>query len=790
MSTKVEIKTFNGNRDFSLWKIRIEPQLGVLRSKPALSDFTLTKSILVVKSETKESESEDDETLSKKTEKVPDPIKFEQSDQAKNFIINHITDTVLLKVQHCVTAAELWATLNKLFMESSLPNRIYTQLRLYSFKMVDNLSIDQNTDEFLRIVAELGSLHIQVGEEVQAIMILNSLPPSYIQLKHTLKYGNKTLSVQDVVSSAKSLERELSEQKETIRAPGSTALYTVERGRSHTKNTQGQGKGHGRSNSKSRLTCLFCKKEGHVKKDCYARKRKLENEGKGEVGVITEKLVYSEALSMYDQEAKDKWVIDSGCTYHMTSRMDWFSEFNENETTMILLGDDHTVKLKESGSVKVNTRSGSIRVLKNVRFVPNLRRNLISTGTLDKLGYKHEGGDGKVRFYKENKTALRGDLVNGLYVLDGHTVVNEKCNVEGSNEKIELWHCRRGHMSLNNMKISAEKGLLEKKHIRDLSFCENYVMGKSKKLSFNVGKHITEEVLGYIHADLWGSPNVTPSLSGKHYFLSIIDDKSRKVWLMFRKTKDETFERFCEWKELVENQVNKKVKILQTDNGLEFYNLKFDEFCKQNGIERHRTCTYTPQQNGVTERMNRTLMEKVRCLLNESGLEEVFWAEAAATAAYLVNKSPASAVYHNVPEDLWLDKKPGYKHLRRFGCISYVHLDLGKLKLRALKGVFLGYPQGTKGYKVWLLDEEKCVISRNIVFNESQEYKDIRESSEQPVKDISDSKGYNEFQVSVKEHGECYKTGGVTIEEIDQESDSENTVTQEPLITSIDLSNY
>jgi len=109
----------------------------------------------------------------------------------------------------------------------------------------------------------------------------------------------------------------------------------------------------------------------------------------------------------------------------------------------------------------------------------------------------------------------------------------------------------------------------------------------------------------------------------------------------------------------VENQVNKKIKVLRTDNGLEFCNLKFDEYCKKNGIERHRTCTYTPQQNGVAERMNRTLMEKVRCLLNESGLDERFWAEAASTAAYLVNRSPASAVDHNVPEELWLSKKPG-----------------------------------------------------------------------------------------------------------------------------------
>lgn len=109
-------------------------------------------------------------------------------------------------------------------------------------------------------------------------------------------------------------------------------------------------------------------------------------------------------------------------------------------------------------------------------------------------------------------------------------------------------------MGLNNMQILSGKWLLEKKEKRDMEFCENCVLGHSKKLSFNVGKHNTEDILGYIHADLWDSPNVNPYMAGNQYFLSIIDDKSRKVWLMYLKTKDETFDRFCEWKELVENQ--------------------------------------------------------------------------------------------------------------------------------------------------------------------------------------------------------------------------------------------
>lgn len=428
-TTRVEIKVFNGDRDFSLWKIRIQAQLGVLGLKNCLTDFSLTKTVPLTKSGEKQADTGEE---SSGTKEVPDLDKIEKLEQAKNIIINHISDAVLLKVNHCESAAERWAMLNKLYVETSLPNRIYTQLRLYSFKMLETLSIDQNVDEFLRIVAELGSLQIQVGEEVQAILILNSLPANYIQLKHTLKYGNKTLSVQDVVSSAKSLERELAELKELEKGP-STVLYTTERGRPLVRSQQQQGskgKGRSRSNSKTKLTCWFCKKEGHVKKDCFARKRKLENEGQGEAGVITEKVEYSEALSIGNRLVKEMWVLDSGCTSHMTTRRDWFSDFEENGSTTILLGDDHSVESQGQGSIRINTHGGSIKVLKNVKYVPNLRRNLISTGTLDKLGYRHEGGEGLVRYFMNNTTALSGKLIHGLYVLDGETIVNESCNAE------------------------------------------------------------------------------------------------------------------------------------------------------------------------------------------------------------------------------------------------------------------------------------------------------------------------------------------------------------------------
>lgn len=124
------------------------------------------------------------------------------------------------------------------------------------------------------------------------------------------------------------------------------------------------------------------------------------------------------------------------------------------------------------------------------------------------------------------------------------------------------------------------------------------------------GKHTSKEVLEYVHSDLWGAPSVVPSLAEMRYFITFIDDFSRKVWIYFLNTKDEAFSKFKEWTLEVENQTSKKVKYLRTDNGLEYCNNRFDEFSKESGIKRHMTCVYTPQKNGVSERMNSTIMER------------------------------------------------------------------------------------------------------------------------------------------------------------------------------------
>ena len=117
-----------------------------------------------------------------------------------------------------------------------------------------------------------------------------------------------------------------------------------------------------------------------------------------------------------------------------------------------------------------------------------------------------------------------------------------------------------------------------------------------------------------------------------------------------------------------------------------------DKLCQDSGIKRHRTCVYTPQQNRVSERMNRTIADKIRCMLTETGMEKKFWAEAALTAVYLINMSPNVSLRFQIPEEVWSGSKVDYSHLRRFGCVAYVHRTIEKLGPRAVKGFFVGYP--------------------------------------------------------------------------------------------------
>jgi len=165
------------------------------------------------------------------------------------------------------------------------------------------------------------------------------------------------------------------------------------------------------------------------------------------------------------------------------------------------------------------------------------------------------------------------------------------------------------------------------------------------------------------------------SLGGSQYYVTFIDDSTRTMWVYFIKNKFEVFSMFKEWKKEVQTQTGLKIKCLKSDNGGEYDSSQFKEFCSENGIRMIKTVPGTTEQNGVAERMNRTLNGRARCMRIQSRLPKVFWADAISRTAYLINRGPSVPLDYQLLEEVWSGNEVNLSYLKVFGCASYILLN-------------------------------------------------------------------------------------------------------------------
>ena len=217
--------------------------------------------------------------------------------------------------------------------------------------------------------------------------------------------------------------------------------------------------------------------------------------------------------------------------------------------------------------------------------------------------------------------------------------------------------------------------------------------GKLHKKPFGTSERQVKVPLELVNSDVCGPLN-SESLGGAKYFVTFIDAKTHFTWVYFLKSKDEVFSKFLEWKSLVERMSDYKLKTLRTDNGGEYTSGEFSKYLRIEGIRHELTVPKTPEQNGVAERFNRTLVECVRAVLSDAHLPHSFWAEALSTVVYVRNRSYSSAASTTTPYQAWSGNKPSVGNLRIFGCTAYSHIpkdERKKLDSKARKCIFLGY---------------------------------------------------------------------------------------------------
>ncbi|CAA7029322.1 unnamed protein product [Microthlaspi erraticum] len=527
---RFEMDKFDGKGNFGMWKYKLMGQLEIQGSSEVL-----TEGATLYKSSEKQEEG---------SAPVLDPIKVAKNVRVKNLLGSCLSDVILRKIMHEETAQGMWKALESDYQTKSLPNRIYLKQIFASYKMEEGKSIEENLDSFLKLIADLASLNIKISDENQAIQVLSGLPAPYEPLVHTIKYGmdKDTITLKEVITSAYAKEVEL-RQKGLLGGKSkssSEGLYVENRGRSEKRNdykggnnNRSKSRNHDKHRSKSKpkfgpKACWICGDENHWKKDFPKKKGNHHSKPQSSANVATD-LPDVIALTISTHDTKEQWVLDSGCTFHITPRRDLLSDFEDVKEGNVLMGNNSVCRVRDKGSITIENQDRTMIILRNVRYVPDMGRNLISYGQLEESGCKYSGGDFKVEFYKGDRKVLVGKYDQGLYYLQGKIRVPESNAAKAVVDMTRVWHSRLAHMSQSSMETLVRKGFLKSGEVKQLGFCEACTMGKSHKQSFKKAKHTTNEILGYVLSDLWGSPNVTPSLSGSRYFLTMIDDYSRKV---------------------------------------------------------------------------------------------------------------------------------------------------------------------------------------------------------------------------------------------------------------------
>lgn len=222
-------------------------------------------------------------------------------------------------------------------------------------------------------------------------------------------------------------------------------------------------------------------------------------------------------------------------------------------------------------------------------------------------------------------------------------------------EDAELWHKRLGHISNNGLKkiLNITDGIKIDKEDKVSKLCQYCVEGKQTKFSHKQDWIRAKRPMQLIHSDLCG-PMDTTSYDGKKYILTFIDDFTHFTVAYILSLKSEVLRHFKMFKAMAEAYFNKRVSRFRCDNGREYISNDTEKYFECNGIQYEFTIRYTPQQNGVAERMNKTIIEKARCMMLNSNTNKSFWTEAVLAAVYLINRSPTNALQDKEPAKIMI----------------------------------------------------------------------------------------------------------------------------------------
>ncbi|UYV74194.1 hypothetical protein LAZ67_11002383, partial [Cordylochernes scorpioides] len=535
--------------------------------------------------------------------------------------------------------------------------------------------------------------------------------------------------------------------------------------------------------AKKNTKCHYCHKIGHWSRECRKRLANEKNKSKNLHDSKGSSSDYGLILCDNQVEPNYIWYADNGASCSMTFRREWFKTYTPfTSDHPIYLGDNSTLLAEGMGDIEIQAYVDGgwyNTYIRNVLYSPQLKKNLYSLSTSTRRGFnviiKHD----KLQIFMDNDLKAVGVRHDGLYRMLFKVTSSSQGYITSEN-KLQLWHERLAHLPVATLREMATKGLVDGLQPQDLEgeffFCEGCQLGKAHRKSCYPSDGKNYQLGEFIYADICG-PMQTQSLSKYLYFCLFKDYFSGYRHIYFIKNKSDVLDIFKEYATLIYTQTGNKIKVLRTDNALEFKSDNFADLCKRFGIIHEFTAPYVHEQIGRIERDNRTIVEAARSMLNSRNLPGFFWAEACNTATHILNRSATKQTPGTTPYELYFGTKPNVANYKIFGCNAYMHIPKENRKKwdnKSIKLMFLGYENTSKNFRLWDWKTRKIRISKDVTFDEKAT--PDRESTK--PKEII-------FQINSAPDESPVATANIPVQEMPPVSD----ISSHPMITRSKVSN-
>ena len=651
----------------------------------------------------------------------------DKSRQVKGILTLYLDDYHLQMADETVTAKGLWDKLKETFKASTNARRLLLRQQLNNLRKGHKESITQYIARAKSIASNLESIDQKTEDKDLVLPIMAGLPKEYSVLVTIVGASKTEYKLEEILAMLMTHEQQISSDAELQSVPVYGMRDIPFRGKRQTGPNQRNGQQQRRTREITGK-CFYCDKPGHMQRYCRQR---AADEAANKRDSGRQRTIAFGVTSVGVNI--DDWVIDSGASRHLTPESQHLQNYRSvAPNTSVIFVNGQQARAVGQGEVilKVKIPGGTQQVeLKNVLHVPEATVSLFSTR-------QATAGGAEVSFRNDRCTVLHQGRVymEGISQEDGLMVINQVRRQPGvaltaraSHETPELWHRRYGHLGYDNLVKLKEQNMVEgiavsasefKQQKQENPFCETCTLAKQHRLPFPESDSQSSIQLELVHMDVCGPIQVT-SAGGARYLATFIDDYSKLSHVVPVKQKSDVASVVKSTLSLLENQSGKHLKAVRTDRGTEYLNTELEDFFSSKGIIHSTTAPYTPEQNGVAERFNRTLMERVRAMLFDAKLEEEYWAEAALTATYVKNRSPAGHL-SQTPWELFYGRKPDVAGMKVFGAKAYKHVPKQlrrKLDPLSKVGVFIGYEPTSKAYRV-LSADGKVDITRDIIFVE------------------------------------------------------------------------